>query len=240
MEKGRVRQTLERYVSRDVVREMLDKPRIFEQALGGVSKRVTILFSDIRGYSKVSAESDPQTLVRQLNEYLTAMVECVFRFGGTLDKFMGDAVMAVWGNVQSEGPGDDAVAAVHAALAMRVELARLNEKWRAEGLPELTIGIALNHGPVISGNIGSPQRMEFTVIGDPVNVTWKMQELTKRVHVDLVVTKSVEALIVEHFEVRPLGQFTLHSVPGEWEVFALSEAIPAPAVVRQLGTLTAT
>ncbi len=239
MEKGRVRQTLERYVSRDVVREMLDKPKIFEQTLGGVSKRVTILFSDIRGYSKVSAESDPQTLVRQLNEYLTAMVECVFRFGGTLDKFMGDAVMAVWGNVQSDGPGNDAVAAVRAALAMRVELARLNEKWRAEGLPEFTIGIALNHGPVISGNIGSPQRMEFTVIGDPVNVTWKMQELTKRVRVDLVVSKAVEALIIEHFEVQPLGRFTLHSVPGEWEIFALSAALPSPAVVRQIQALTA-
>ncbi|MGI8430885.1 MAG: CHASE2 domain-containing protein [Chthoniobacterales bacterium] len=239
MEKGRVRQTLERYVSRDVVREMLDKPKLFEQALGGVSKRVTILFSDIRGYSKVSAASDPQTLVRQLNDYLTAMVECVFRHGGTLDKFMGDAVMAVWGNVRSEGPADDAVAAVRAALAMRIELARLNAKWRREGLPELTIGIALTHGAVISGNIGSPQRMEFTVIGDPVNVTWKMQELTKRVRADLVVSKSMEAFIVEHFEVQALGKFALHSVPGEWEIFALSQPIPTPSVVRQEQKLTA-
>ncbi len=227
IEKGRVRQTLERYVSRDVVREMLDNPKLFEQALGGVTKRVTILFSDIRGYSKVSAASDPHILVQQLNEYLTAMVECVFRHGGTLDKFMGDAVMAVWGNVQSSGPGNDAVAAVRAALAMRTELVRLNEKWRAQGLPEFTIGIALNHGPVISGNIGSPQRMEFTVIGDPVNVTWKMQELTKKVTAELVVSKTVEALIVEHFELRSLGKHQLHHLPGEWEVFAISEPIAA-------------
>ncbi len=227
IERGRVRQALERYVSRDVVREMLDSPKLFEQSLGGVSKRVTILFSDIRGYSRVSAQSDPHVLVKQLNEYLTAMVECVFRFGGTLDKFMGDAVMAVWGNVRSAGPGEDAVAAVRAALAMRAELARLNQKWRAEGLPELKIGVALNHGPVIAGNIGSPQRMEFTVIGDAVNVTWKMQELTKTVQAELVVSKAVESLIVEHFELRPLGKFALHSVPGEWEVFAIAQPIEA-------------
>ncbi|MEO8044912.1 MAG: adenylate/guanylate cyclase domain-containing protein [Spartobacteria bacterium] len=230
VEKRRVRQTLERYVSRDFVAEMLDHPELFEQSLGGVSKRVTILFSDIRGYSKVSAASDPHVLVRQLNEYLGAMVECVFRFGGTLDKFMGDAVMAVWGNVRSAGPGEDAVAAVRAALAMREELARLNQKWRAEGLPELNIGIALNHGPVIVGNIGSPQRMEFTVIGDAVNVTWKMQELTKKVSAELVVSKTVESLIVEHFELQALGKFTLHSVPGEWEVFAISQPIAHPAL----------
>ncbi|HXA09876.1 MAG TPA: adenylate/guanylate cyclase domain-containing protein [Chthoniobacterales bacterium] len=228
VEKKRVRQALERYVSRDVVREMLDKPKLYEQSLGGVLKRVTILFSDIRGFSKVSAQSDPQVLVRQLNEYLTAMVECVFRFGGTLDKFMGDAVMAVWGNVRTAGAGDDAVAAVEAALAMRAELARLNQKWRAEGLPELKIGVALNHGAVVAGNIGSPQRMEFTVIGDAVNVTWKMQELTKRVGAELIVSKTVEALIVEHFELHPLGQFALHNLPGAWEVFAISEPIAAP------------
>jgi adenylate cyclase len=226
VDKRRVRQTFERYVSRDVVREMLDRPKLYEQALGGVSKRVTILFSDIRGFSRVSSESDPHLLVRQLNEYLTAMVECVFRFGGTLDKFMGDAVMAVWGNVRSAGASEDAVAAVQAALAMRAELARLNQKWASRDLPSLQIGIALNHGAVIAGNIGSPQRMEFTVIGEAVNVTWKMQELTKTAGADLVVSKSVEALIVEHFELRSLGRHPLHNIPGEWEAFAISQAIP--------------
>jgi len=227
IERGRVRRALERYVSRDIVREMLDAPKLFEQALGGVTKRVTILFSDIRGYSKVSAQSEPHSLVSQLNEYLTAMVECVFRHGGTLDKFMGDAVMAVWGNVRSDGATNDAVAAVRAALAMREELARLNARWRTQGLPEFRIGIALNHGPVVAGNIGSPQRMEFTVIGDPVNVTWKMQELTKKVSVDLVVSKAVESLIVEHFELRAMGRHALHSLSGEWEIFALSQPIAA-------------
>ncbi|HMJ07203.1 MAG TPA: adenylate/guanylate cyclase domain-containing protein, partial [Chthoniobacterales bacterium] len=162
LEKARVRRTLERYVSTNVVRELLDSPRLFQQSLGGVVKPAAILFSDIRGYSSVSARTNPQALVSQLNEYLSAMVECVFRYGGTLDKFIGDAVMAVWGNVRSEGIRNDTTNAVRAALAMREELSRLNREWRARGLPEFRIGIAINQGDVVVGNIGSPQRMEFT------------------------------------------------------------------------------
>ncbi|HEV3410591.1 MAG TPA: adenylate/guanylate cyclase domain-containing protein [Chthoniobacterales bacterium] len=230
VEKKRIRRTLERYVSNNVVRELLDKPRAFEQSLGGVLKPATILFSDIRGYSSVSARTDPQTLVAQLNEYLSAMVECVFRYGGTLDKFIGDAVMAVWGNVQSQGVANDAANAVRAGLAMREELARLNEGWRKRGLPELRIGIALNQGDVVVGNVGSPRRMEFTVIGDAVNVSWKLQELTKKVESELVVSESVANLVVEHFEVQRLGAFHIAGLADEFEVFAVSRAIEVPAL----------
>ena len=155
-------------------------PRQFEQSLGGVLKPVAILFSDIRGYSVVSARTDPQALVSQLNEYLSAMVECVFRHGGTLDKFIGDAVMAVWGNVRTDGIRNDATGAVRAAVAMREELVRLNAEWKERGLSELRVGIAVNHGEVVVGNVGSPRRMEFTVIGEAVNVSWRLQELTKQ------------------------------------------------------------
>ena len=225
VEKKRVRRTLERYVSSNVVRELLDRPRAFEQALGGVIKPATILFSDIRGYSTVSAKTDPQKLVTQLNEYLSAMVECVFRYGGTLDKFIGDAVMAVWGNVQTAGSDKDAANAVRAALAMREELARLNESWRKRGMPELRIGIALNHGEVVVGNVGSPRRMEFTVIGDAVNVSWKMQELTKGLGSELVVSKSVAALVVEHFDLQRLGEFPIVGLTDLFELFAVARPI---------------
>ena len=141
LEKHRVRRALERYVSTNVVRELLDSPRIFQESLGGVMKPAAILFSDIRGYSLVAAKLDPQTLVAQLNEYLSAMVDCVFRHGGTLDKFIGDAVMAVWGNAKSTGPRGDTICAVRAALEMRTELERLNRRWQQRGLPELRIGI---------------------------------------------------------------------------------------------------
>lgn len=228
VDKNRVRRTLERYVSKNVVRELLDEPKAYAQSLGGVVRPVSILFSDIRGYSTVSARTDPQALVRQLNEYLTAMVECVFRFGGTLDKFIGDAVMAVWGNTRSEGVRNDAANAVRAALAMRAELERLNAAWAKLGLPQLQIGIAINHGEVVVGNIGSPQRMEFTVIGDAVNVTWKLQELTKHLGAGLIVGKNINALVIEEFELRPLGEVTIGSLPQPLEVFELCGAIELP------------
>ena len=229
LEKTRVRQTLERYVSTNVVRELLDRPAAFEQSLGGVLKPATVLFSDIRGYSSVTARTDPQALVAQLNEYLSAMVECVFRYGGTLDKFIGDAVMAVWGNVRSDGVANDAANAVRAALEMRTELERLNRDWQKRGLPELRIGIAINQGDVVVGNIGSPRRMEFTVIGDAVNVSWKLQELTKQVETDLIVSKSVAALVVEHFDLQRLGEFEMRGFSGLFEIFAVSRPIKVSA-----------
>jgi adenylate cyclase len=127
--------------------------------------------------------------------------------------------MAVWGNTRSEGVRTDAVNAVRAALAMREELARLNESWARRGLPPLRIGVALNHGEVVVGNIGSPQRMEFTVIGDAVNVSWKLQELTKDVDSDLVVGESVMSLVIEEFDLRPLGKTTIESLPHPVEIF---------------------
>jgi adenylate cyclase len=225
VEKNRVRRTLEKYVSKNVVRELLDDRETYAQSLGGVVKPVSVLFSDIRGYSIVSARTDPQALVNQLNEYLTVMVECVFRFGGTLDKFIGDAVMAVWGNTRSEGVRNDAANAARAALAMRVELERLNAGWVKRGLPQLRIGVAINHGAVVVGNIGSPQRMEFTVIGDAVNVTWKLQELTKDLDADLIVGETVYPLVIEEFELRPLGKMTIRGWGQALEIFELCGAI---------------
>ncbi|MDQ6860343.1 MAG: adenylate/guanylate cyclase domain-containing protein [Verrucomicrobiota bacterium] len=232
LEKARVRRTLEKYVSNNVVRELLDHPRQFQQSLGGVVKPASILFSDIRGYSSVSAKTNPQALVAQLNEYLSAMVECVFRHGGTLDKFIGDAVMAVWGNVQSEGVTTDATNAVRAGLEMREELVRLNREWRKRGLTELRIGIAINQGDVVVGNVGSPRRMEFTVIGDPVNVSWKLQELTKQVESDLVVSKSVSALVLEHFELQNLGKFPVTGFDEPFEIFGISRPIAVGEAVE--------
>ena len=229
LEKARVRRTLERYVSSNVVQELLGNSKQFEQALGGVAKPVAILFSDIRGFSNVTARSDPQALVAQLNEYLTAMVDCVFRHGGTLDKFIGDAVMAVWGNVRSDGVRNDAANAIRAALAMQHELVRLNADWLKRGLPQLRVGIAVNQGDVVVGNIGSAQRMEFTVIGDAVNISWKLQELTKQLGTQLVVSGNIAPLLIEDFELRSVGHHLLPGRDATLEVFAVEGPLRLPS-----------
>ena len=140
--------------------------------LGGDKRRVAVLFSDIRGFTALSETMNPDTMARLLTEYFTEMVECVFRHGGTLDKFIGDAVMAQWGAPIAEP--DDCDRAMQAALDMMEELDRLNARWRSEGRPTLAIGIGLNVGDVFAGNIGSDRRLEYTVIGDPVNVSSRL------------------------------------------------------------------
>ncbi len=204
-EKAQLRRTLERYVSRNVVEELVDNPEQFHRALGGELRDVTILFSDIRGFTQKSHDMNSKDLVAQLNEYFSVMVECVFRFSGTLDKFIGDAVMAVWGNAGSAGPAADARNAVSCGRAMLDELEKLNARWAREGRPQFRIGIGINSGPDVVGNIGSPQRMEFTVIGDAVNVAWRLQEKTKGEH-HLLLGEAVLPLLGDEFDTEVVGE----------------------------------
>jgi adenylate cyclase len=140
--------------------------------LGGDKYEVTVLFSDIRGFTALSENMPPSEMASLLTEYFTEMVECVFRNDGTLDKFIGDAVMAQWG--APIGTPEDADKAMNAAIEMMVELQKLNQKWRTEGRPTLQIGIGLNHGEAFAGNIGSERRLEYTVIGDTVNTASRL------------------------------------------------------------------
>ncbi|HVB30812.1 MAG TPA: adenylate/guanylate cyclase domain-containing protein [Gemmatimonadaceae bacterium] len=140
--------------------------------LGGEKRKVAVLFSDIRGFTQLSETMNPDDMARLLSEYFTEMVDCVFRHDGTLDKFIGDAVMAQWG--APIGDPRDADKAMGAAVDMIRELDKLNAKWRDEGRPELQIGIGLNFGDAFAGNIGSEKRLEFTVIGDTVNTASRL------------------------------------------------------------------
>ena len=140
--------------------------------LGGEKRPVTVLFSDIRGFTPLSESMAPDDMAHLLSEYFTEMVDCVFRNGGNLDKFIGDAVMAQWGAPIASN--DDPDKAMRAAIEMMQELEKLNAKWRAEGRPELQIGIGLNYGEAFAGNIGSERRLEFTVIGDTVNTASRL------------------------------------------------------------------
>jgi len=140
--------------------------------LGGDKREVTVLFSDIRGFTALSETMPPSDMATLLTDYFTEMVDCVFRNEGTLDKFIGDAVMAQWG--APIGSKEDPDKAMQAAIEMMDELKKLNAKWLSEGRPELQIGIGINHGEAFAGNIGSERRLEYTVIGDTVNTASRL------------------------------------------------------------------
>jgi adenylate cyclase len=206
IEKLRTRRTLERYVSKNLVKEILENPDSYYSSLRGVRVPVTILFSDLVGFTTLSEKADPEALVAQLNEYLSRMTSVIFSNGGTLDKFIGDAIMAVWGNVRSLGMAQDAKNCARAALAMRRELRQLNERWRGEGRMGLGMGIGINQGEVIVGNIGSQERMDPTVIGDAVNLASRLEGLTRIYGVDILVGASAAELARDEVYLRSVAR----------------------------------
>jgi adenylate cyclase len=160
----------QRYFAPDLARQIAGQEG--EIQLGGAKRQVVVLFSDIRGFTPLSEKMSPDEIAGLLTDYFTEMVEIVFRYGGTLDKFMGDALMALWGAPIVRI--DDADRATRAAIAMQQALRLLNVRWTAQGRPALAVGIGLNAGEVFAGNIGSQRRLEYTVIGDAVNVAARL------------------------------------------------------------------
>ncbi|MBL0172819.1 MAG: FHA domain-containing protein [Gemmatimonadaceae bacterium] len=165
-----VRENFERYFSPQLAERIAATSG--SMAPGGHRQPVVVLFSDIRGFTAIAESLPPVAMAAQLNEYFGAMVDCVFERDGALDKFIGDALLAYWG--APEPRDDDAMRAVHAARAMQEGLRSLNARWRSEGRPELQAGIAVHCGEAFVGNIGSPRRLEYTIIGDTVNLANKL------------------------------------------------------------------
>jgi adenylate cyclase len=165
-----VRSNFERFFTPHLAARIANAPDAVK--LGGDKRMVAVLFSDIRGFTALSETMNPDHMARHLTEYFTGMVECVFEHAGTLDKFIGDSVMAQWG--APLGDADDPDRALAAAVAMMKTLDELNSQWRAEGRPELSMGIGINFGEVFAGNIGSERRLEYTVIGDTVNTASRL------------------------------------------------------------------
>lgn len=207
--KQQLKQLFSRMLSPEVMNHLMDHPSNLH--LGGSLRAVTILFSDIRDYTKFSENIGTEELVRQLNIYFERMVDCVKESRGTFHKFIGDAVMAVWGDISAVSLGieEDARNSVRSALMMRRKLRELNEERKAEGLIPLRIGIGLNHGEVLVGQIGASIRSEFTVIGDPVNIASRLEGMTKSFHTDLAIGESVRLLLGDGFLVRRLGLIQL-------------------------------
>ncbi len=163
------RSALERFLSPEVVEMVVANPDI---RLGGVNQEVTVMFADIRGFTTMSETMEPGRVVEILNEYFTRVTDVIFDNGGTLDKYIGDAVMAVFGAPISKG--NDAAAAVNSAMQIQRLLIELNRDAAARKWPELRVGIGINTGYAIAGNIGSPRRLDYTVVGDAVNTAQRL------------------------------------------------------------------
>jgi adenylate cyclase len=219
--KEQIRGMFNSYLSPELLNRMMKQGGL--STVGSERKPVTILFSDLRDFTSWSERTQQDALIAQLNEYLAAMVECIHEHGGTLHKFIGDAVMAVWGDLVSEGPAEDTAKACHAALAMQRRLEELNRSWAERGQHTLKMGIGINHGVVLAGNIGSPRRMEFTVIGDAVNLASRLEGLNKELKTAILTGESVYALVSQRFDLRPLGGV---SVKGKAQPVAVFELNP--------------
>ncbi|MEO6787003.1 MAG: adenylate/guanylate cyclase domain-containing protein [Chthoniobacteraceae bacterium] len=202
-ERARVRSVLDKYVAKNVAELVLAEGDAFAGAIQGQRRTVTILFSDIRGFTTMSEESVPEEFIAQMNEYFYAMVEVVLAEGGTLQNYIGDAILAVWGDTRSMEPKTGAYQTVRTALLQGVALRKLNEGWagRADRW-QLNIGIGVNQGEVIVGSVGHPLRMSFTVMGDTVNTAARLESATKQFGCGILVSESVEALTRDRFHYR--------------------------------------
>ena len=228
--KQQLRSVFSSYIAPSVLSQLLESPEGIR--LGGVRKPVTILFSDIRGFTTISESMAEEALVAQLNEYFEKMVGSVNHHQGTLHKFIGDAVMAVWGDVVSHSPAEDAQRAVRSALEMCVLADELNARWRAAGKPPFNIGIGLNYGEVVVGNIGATQRREFTVIGDAVNLASRLEGLTKHYKSRVLIGESLVPMLADVFILRPVGNMIVKGKTKSVRVYAVLAERGTPAAAN--------
>jgi adenylate cyclase len=227
-ERARMRRMFERFVSKNVVKEVVENRESFLHQLGGVRKCVAIMMTDLRGFTTLTEEADSNQLVAQLNEYFTGMVDCIFATNGTVDKFVGDAILGVWGNIHSDGPGSDCVLAVKTGLRMLASLRALNEDWVSRGWPVFRMGIGVNFGEVIFGAIGSEQKAEPTVIGDPVNSASRLEGLTKEYGLEMLIGESVASLVGDSFHLQLVDFVRMKGKTRAIKVYSVLGTKPEP------------
>jgi len=222
-EKRRIRDAFSHYLNPEVTEMVADDPSRLR--LGGDRCDISVLFSDIRGFTTISEQLDPEALGAFLNEYLTAMTDVVFRHDGLLDKYVGDAVMAFWG-APIVTP-DHAARCCAAALEMQDEVRRLNEEWGPRGLPVIEIRIGVATGSAVVGNFGSERRFSYTAVGDTVNLASRLEGLNKTHGTHLLIADATRQKLDERFECRPVGEVTVRGRTSATGVFELLGRRPA-------------
>ncbi|MBW1710743.1 MAG: adenylate/guanylate cyclase domain-containing protein [Deltaproteobacteria bacterium] len=227
-EKKKIKGAFQTYLHPSVVNEVLKNPDMLK--LGGQKKVLTVLFSDIKGFTTISENMDPEALVHLLNEYLTAMTDLVFKYDGLLDKYEGDAVMAIWG-APLDLP-DHPLKACRTGLEMLSELQRLREQWAQEdpAIPNIDIRIGLNTGLMVVGNIGSETRFDYTVIGDEVNLGSRLEGASKEYGTNIIISETT----YEHVkDVMLCRELDLVAVKGKSQPVRIFELIGENGKVPQ-------
>jgi adenylate cyclase len=233
-ERERLRDSFGRFTNKTIAEQAMKG----ELTLGGETKRVTVFFSDIRSFTAISEKLTPAEVVEFLNDYMTRMVDCVDKTGGVVDKFIGDAVMAVWGAPVSTGsPAMDAFNCIKAALMMRSALFQFNRGRGGDKKPRIRIGCGINTGDVVAGQIGSSRRMEYTVIGDAVNLASRTEALNKPLGTDILITENTYALIGKRLITEEMPPITVKGKEKPVRMFAVVNFRPTQSFVPKPSTL---
>jgi adenylate cyclase len=214
---------LSRFFSPNVVKEIVRQKT--DAGLGASRRRMTVLFSDIRGFTSMSEKMEPEEVVTFLREYLTEMTEAVFRHGGTVDKYIGDAIMALY-NVPFEA-ADHPAQAVRTALEFQQRLEPLAERFAAKYGGSLRCGVGINTGDAVVGTIGSRQRLEYTAIGDTINLGSRLESITKDFNVPVIISEATWLEVKDLFETRFLGEVTVKGKEIPVKIYTVAERAPA-------------
>jgi adenylate cyclase len=212
-----LKSALERYVSKQIAERIISNDATGDIRFVPEKREVTVVFSDIRGFTTLAERLSPEDMVEILNRYFTKMIDVIFRYGGTLDKFMGDSIMALFG--APESTGQDAIHAVQAAVEMQNTARQFNEEQAALGKPQITVGIGINTGPVVVGNIGSDQRMEYSAIGDDVNLASRLQGIARGWQI--LISKATYDIVKKHVNTNRLEPITVKGKTKPVEIYEI-------------------
>mgnify|MGYP001558484726 FL=1 len=225
-QKQYIKTLFNQYVSPEILRELMASRGAFE--VPRVRKDVSVLFIDIREFTPFSASRTPEEVIAQLNEFLNAMTEVIFVFGGTIDKYIGDSIMAVWGSPVAQK--DYALLAVRAGLEQLNVLTELNKKWKSQGRPLLDVGIGIATGEAVAGSIGADRHKEYTVVGNTVNIAQKIEESTRvvsRIRGSLcrfLICETTQSKVSHEIDTRSVDPIRLQGIESPlftWEVLGL-------------------
>lgn len=230
-EREKVKDALTKFVSKEIAEIALKG----EIKLGGEQKVCVIFFSDIRGFTAMSEKMSPEEVVELLNEYLTKMVNCVNLSHGYVDKFIGDAIMATWGVPISKG--NDAENAINGALMMRTALLEMNAVRKSEGKPEIKMGCGLNYGVVVAGQIGSNEKLQYTVIGDSVNLASRVESLNKPFGTDILITQDLYDQVSDTYLTQKMQQIKVKGKSEPQTIYAVLGRKDDPACPQSLEEL---